>query len=684
MRKFIRREFPYHADLAAAIVIALCMLPQLALGDAAPVYLGELSLEELSNLQVTTASRKAQRFNDTAAAIFVITNEDIRRSGATSIPEVLRMVPGIQVARMGNDRWAVSARGFAGRFANKLLVQIDGRSIYTQLFSGVSWEAQDLVLEDIERIEVIRGPGAALWGANAVNGIINIITKKAGDTQGTLVQVGAGNREKGFATLRYGGEAGSDTRYRVYAKGYERAESVDMSGTGVGDDSRAQHAGFRLDRRIDAGDLFMLSGGAYEAHSLDPIIQPSLLPPYSAVTPNAETNRGLYLLSRYNHTLQDGSTATLQAYAESIGLVAPYITERWDNYDLDFQHRLLLGSRHDFIWGLSYRMSRDEITTPESFLQILPEREDFQIMSAFVHDEIALVPERLRLIAGTKLEHNSYTGLEPQPNLRLLWTPDLAHSVWAAWSRAVRTPSRSDRRATADVQVFPPFSADNPGPLPVLLHFEAGSRPGSEKLTAFELGYRAQFGPRLAVDLAAFANHYTELIASTAGATQVQSAPVPYVQQMYTADNGLSGHTRGLEASLDWRPQDRWRLQTSYTLLRMDFPTASADQVRNVAAQRLMDQSPRSQLSLRSMLDLAPGHQLDLWLRHISRVAFGDVPAYTALDVRYGWRPTKNFELSLVGQNLLDRRHPEFMLDLLAQPLLQVERSVFLQATWKH
>ena len=684
MRKFIRREFPYHADLAAAIVIALCMLPQLALGDAAPVYLGELSLEELSNLQVTTASRKAQRFNDTAAAIFVITNEDIRRSGATSIPEVLRMVPGIQVAQIGTDSWAVTARGFGSRYANKLLVQIDGRSIYSALFSGVLWEAQDPVLEDIERIEVIRGPGAALWGANAVNGIINIITKKAGDTQGTLVQVGAGNREKGFATLRYGGEAGSDTRYRVYAKGYERAESVDMSGTGVGDDSRAQHAGFRLDRRIDAGDLFMLSGGAYEAHSLDPIIQPSLLPPYSAVTPNAETNRGLYLLSRYNHTLQDGSTATLQAYAESIGLVAPYITERWDNYDLDFQHRLLLGSRHDFIWGLSYRMSRDEITTPESFLQILPEREDFQIMSAFVHDEIALVPERLRLIAGTKLEHNSYTGLEPQPNLRLLWTPDLAHSVWAAWSRAVRTPSRSDRRATADVQVFPPFSADNPGPLPVLLHFEAGSRPGSEKLTAFELGYRAQFGPRLAVDLAAFANHYTELIASTAGATQVQSAPVPYVQQMYTADNGLSGHTRGLEASLDWRPQDRWRLQTSYTLLRMDFPTASADQVRNVAAQRLMDQSPRSQLSLRSMLDLAPGHQLDLWLRHISRVAFGDVPAYTALDVRYGWRPTKNFELSLVGQNLLDRRHPEFMLDLLAQPLLQVERSVFLQATWKH
>jgi len=677
-----------HRRLAAAVVAALCAIPQLAHSDAPqppPFDLASLSLEQLGNLQVTSVSRKAQRFNDTAAALFVITNEDIRRSGATSIPEVLRMVPGLQVGRIGTDRWAVTARGFAGRFANKLLVQIDGRSIYSHLFSGVLWETQDVVLEDIERIEVIRGPGAALWGANAVNGIINIITKRAADTQGVLAQAGAGNREKGFATLRYGGKPDDDTQYRVYARGYARAESVDANGAGVGDDSLSKHAGFRLDRRIDAGDRATLSGDTYESHSREPSTRVSVLPPYVASPLGTETARGVHLLARYDHTLTDGSQATLQAYAESGFIGSDPIVEHRDTYDLDFQHRRLLGSRHDLVWGLHYRVSRDDITTPLSTLQIAPRREEFRIVSAFVHDEIALVPQRLRLIAGAKLEHNSYTGMEPQPNLRLLWTPDPVHAVWAAWSRAARTPSRSERGETFDFQVFPPFSAENPSPFPVLLRSTSvGVEPRSEKLAAFEVGYRAQLGARLAVDLTAFANHYTDLHSSTLGPAQLVFDPVPYFLVPAPSDNSLSAHTRGFEASLDWRPLDRWRLQASYTLLHISLPTTSSDALRNALAQAEMDHTVRNQLSLRSLFDLAPGHQFDLWLRHVSRIAFSDVPAYTTLDARYGWRPTKNFDLSLVGQDLLHERHGEDNQDFTFAPPLQVRRGVYLRATWKY
>ena len=676
--------------LAAAVVAVLSVLPEAAFPapPARPrVDLASLGLEDLANLEVTTVSRKSQRLNDAAAAVFVITSEDIRRSGATSVPDVLRMVPGMQVGRIATDKWAVSARGFAGRYSNKLLVQVDGRSIYSQLFSGVQWEAQDMLLEDIERIEVIRGPGAALWGANAVNGVINIITKRAQDTQGTFAQLAAGTQEKGIAALRYGGGTGDDTHYRVHAKGYARNESVDMNGAGAADDSRSQHAGFRLDRRVRAGERLTVSGNAYEAHSREYWVEPRVLPPYSTTTPMTERNHGVSLAARYDRALEDGSDVTLQAYVESTGLKAsPFASERRETYDLDFQHRLRLGAGHDVVWGMNYRVSRDDITTPEPFLQITPQRENFRIASVFLHDEISVVPERVRLILGAKLEHNSFTGLEPQPNLRLLWTPDASHAVWAAWSRAVRTPSRGDRESVIDLAVTPPFSAANPSPFPVLLRstFLPGDKRSSERLTAFELGYRAQLDPRLSFDVAAFANRYTELRSNTPGPVQFQPVPVPYLIQLAYLDNGLSGRTRGLEASLDWRPVDRWRLQASYTLLHMDIPTSSSDELHNGLARFLNGSAPRNQLSLRSMLDLSPGHQFDLWLRHASGMSWGNVPSHLTLDLRYGWRPTKGFELSFVGQNLLERRHPEFLMDNVTSPLLQVQSGFYVQAKWWH
>ncbi|MBI5937133.1 MAG: TonB-dependent receptor [Betaproteobacteria bacterium] len=670
--------------------IALSAMPAHALGQEAQgagADLGNFSLEELGNLQVTSVSRKEQRFNDTAAALFVITNEDIRRSGATSLPDVLRMVPGLQVGRIGNDRWAVSARGFAGRFANKLLVQVDGRSVYSPLFSGVFWEVQDMVLDDIERIEVIRGPGAALWGANAVNGIINIITKRSEDTQGVLAQVGAGTLETGFATLRYGGQVDADTQYRVYARGYDRGDTVDVRGTRVDNESVSRHAGFRLDRRLDSDNRFTFSGDLHEVNSRDPIIQPSLTPPYWTTLVDSASNRGGHLLTRYDRTLGDGSQATLRAYVEGSEIESITGTERRDTFDIDFQHRVLLSSRHDLVWGLNYRYSRDEITVPASAaVKFTPRNGHYRIASAFVHDEITLVPERLRLIAGAKLEHNSYTGMEPQPNLRLLWTPTSTSTVWGAWSRAVRTPARNSYGTSVDVNVLPPNSAVNPTPLPALLRYSnVGSALVSEKIEALEIGYRAQLGARLAMDLTAFANRYSDL--ATGGTDQsvpqVAMDPAPHLLVLIPGDNNLSARTKGVEASLDWRPLDRWRLQASYALLHSEFSLASMDPIRISDAQGQKGRAPENQFSLRSQFDLSPKHQFDLWLRHVSRVSYGDIPAYTTLDARYGWRPSKNFDLSLVGQNLLDERHPEFAMDFNLGQLIEVPRGVFLRATWK-
>ena len=679
---------------AAGLGCALWATPGLALPAeelAPPVDLSSLSLEALGNLQVTSVSRKAERFNDTAAAVFVITGEDIRRSGATSIPEALRMVPGVQVTRMGNDRWAISARGFNDLYANKLLVQVDGRSIYTQLFSGVDWGLQDAVLEDIDRIEVIRGPGAALWGANAVNGVINIITKRAGETQGGLLQAGAGNREKGFGTLRYGGQAGDDTQYRLYAKAYTRAESVNLNGVGAGDSSRSRHAGFRVDSRLAMGDRVMLSGDIYEFDAAYPTLQPSLFAPYVAATQVSSANRGTSLLGRYDHTLQDGSEAALKfSVSSTYKADNPFFYEHNDIVDLDFQHRLPLGARHDLIWGLNYNYSLERITTPTSYEQIVPEQNSYRRVSVFVHDEITLLPGRLRAIVGTRIERNSYTGTSPQPNLRLVWTPAAGQTVWAAWSRAVRTPSLSERLLSIDLVVLPPFGvaqgSSTSYPFPLLLRSTyLGSNIGPEKLTAFELGYRTQINPRLALDLTGFANHYTDVRSLLAGNGTAVFSPILYGLVPIYPTNSLAGHSGGLEASLDWRPLDRWRLQASYSMLRMAFPTVASDplSISPTIARQLNGQAPKNQFSLRSMLDVAPGHQLDLWLRHVATVPESGVPGYTTLDVRYGWRFNKHLELSLVGQNLLKAAHPEFLTGGGTTPLLQAQRGAYARLTWK-
>lgn len=663
-----------------AIAAAAIALPAPALAETRDAV--DLSLEELLNTEVMTASRKAQRLNDVAAAVFVISREDIERSGATSIPEALRMAPGLQVARLANNRWAVSARGFNGRFANKLLVLMDGRSIYSPLFSGVVWEAEDTLLEDIERIEVIRGPGAAMWGSNAVNGVINIITRKARDTQGNLLVAGTGTEERAFGAFRHGGQAG-DGHYRVWGKAFTREESTTGTGQRGNDDWTAGRVGFRGDWPLASGDRLMVSGQAYSGPTGDRWNAADPASPTGFATMNMQQiGNGAHLLARREWIKADGSEAAFQTYVEhSETGISNAFHEVRSTLDVDFQQRTRVTQQHDIIWGLGYRYSHDRINSQGVFL-FLPQSRDFSLFSAFVHDEITLLPDSLRLILGARLEHNSFTGFEPQPNIRMTWTPTPHQALWGAVSRAVRIPSRIELDARADLSATP---ANPPVPAVLTRYVPRDDRTLlAEKVTAAELGYRHQWNSKLSLDVTAFYNDYDNLRSTSVGSLL---ATPPYLTLVVVPNNNLTARTHGIELSLDYHADSWWRLQPAYSYLWITSKTPSSDPVEQASATAFEGRSPRHQLSLRSSMTLSGQRQLDLWLRHVSTLKYADragrtIPAYTTLDLRYAWKPTKGLELSLVGQNLLDRRHPEFVPDFPSE-LLQIERSLYFKAKWQ-
>lgn len=666
------------------LATALCLAFGLPAAQAqSGLEVTQLSLEDLMKIEVTTVSRKAQRLADTAAAAAVLTADDIQRSGATSLPEVLRLVPGLDVARIGSSRWAVSARGFNSRFANKLLVLIDGRSVYSPLFSGVFWEAEDVLLEDIDRIEVIRGPGAALWGANAVNGIINIVTRSARRTQGTLATALAGDEERAQLGLRHGRLLDEDTALRVWAKAGERREMLDTQGQRSGADWTLARAGFRLDREAAGGARLTVTGGWHQGRSGETLIAPQLVPPYARLDANEQRNQGGHLLGRYEWTLANGAPATLQAYLDQgevdmVGL----LRERRTTVDLDFQSQLSLAGGHELIWGAGYRHSGDHLQSQGGIFQLAPQRRQFTLASAFVHDELTLVPDTWKLMAGVKLEHNRYTGFELQPNLRALWTPSSTQTLWAALSRAVRTPSRAERDAAVNLFVAPPGTSGNPGPLPVLAHVLPNDGLGPEAVVSAELGYRSQLGARLSLDVAAFASRYRHLRSGRSiGQVLVLDGPVPYIRYDSTTSNSLAADTHGIELALDWHVSPQWRLQGSYSHLQVTA-TRNGDPANDRPAQQAEGSSPRHQWALRASLDLTPRQQFDLRLKRVSERAVASLPAYTEMDLRYAWRPTPQLELSLVGQNLLGA-HVESDSVPLPSQLLQVPRGGYLKARWQ-
>ena len=611
---------------------------------AAAADLKRLSIEELMQIDVTSVSRRAERLNEAAAAITVITQEEIRRSGVTSLPEALRLINSLHVARQSQRTWAISARGFNIQTANKMLVLIDGRSVYTPLFSGVFWDVQDTLLEDVERIEVIRGPGATLWGANAVNGIVNIITKQAGDTQGGLVAAGAGNEERGFGGVRYGGKLGETGHYRAYGKYFNRDSLVLVDGSDARDPMWMGQGGFRADWKTAGRDAFTFQGDAYTGRIGEPT--------------RDDTNvDGGNLLGRWSRTFSEDSNLELQVYWDRTHRYIPgSFEEHLDIVDLDFQHRLAVAERHDLVWGFGYRHHADRVENSRIFA-FVPAREDFELFSLFAQDEVSLLDDRLALTVGTKLEHNDSTGLEVQPSVRAAWKASDRRTLWAAVSRAVRTPTRIDE----DFMTFAPNGQ---------LIIRASPGFESEELLAWELGYRIQPHPEVLVDVAAFYNVYDNLRSQEPPADR----PFPI-----TLANKLEAETWGLELRSNFQPVQGWRLQAAYAWLDKDLrlDPDSRDPTRGVAEGN----DPEHRFTLRSSHDLPGGLELDGSLRHVGELPSPAVGSYTELDLRLGWRASDALDFSLVGQNLLRESHAEFGP---ATPLREeVERGFYGKVTWR-
>jgi iron complex outermembrane recepter protein len=661
--------------LAASATVSGLVCAQ---ASAAP-GLADLSLEEILNVKVTSVSRKTERLHDTAAAVYVISAEDIRRSGATNIPEALRMAPGVDVGRISTGQYAVSARGLNGRFANKLLVLMDGRSIYSPLFSGVLWENEDTLIEDIERIEVIRGPNAALWGSNAVNGVINIITKSARDTQGGLAVASVGTSDKGALSLRYGGVLGNDAHWRVYAKGFERGPTEEAGGVTANDRHTAKRLGFRVDGRGADGGSYTVLGDAHETRMRDTWLLPSVLPPFVSRTPFLQDSSGFNLLARREFRLGGGSSISLQGwYAHSHLNAQSLVEEKRDTGDIDIQHRFKAGA-HEVIWGANYRHSSDA-TTGSSFVNLQPANRRLSWASLFAHDEWTLVPERLRLMVGARLERDSYSGTSFQPNARLAWTPNTETTFWGALSRAARTPSRGDHDTFILQQVVPPGTAQNPGPLAILTRGVPGG-VDAETVDAVELGWRANWGKRFSTNLSLYRNRYRDLRGVGQAPPQLILGSPPYVLADLPIINFIDGTIYGGELAADWRATNALRFRLGYSAARPKFRNALGGE--DFITQLTAGASPRHSLSLQTSIDVTERQQLDIWLRRTGALSFGAIPAYTTLDIRYGWRITRNFELSLVGQNLLDSRHPEFLQDNIPAPQRELKRAGYLQAEIK-
>ena len=666
------------------LIVVLC-IPGLAAstGKVADDPLLNLSIEELMQITVVTASRQSQKLNQVPSAVFVITGEDIRRSGATSIPEALRMAPGVQVERSSTDKWAVSIRGFNGVYANKLQVLMDGRSIYNPLFAGVQWEQHDTLLEDIERIEVIRGPGATLWGSNAVNGVINITTKNAKDTQGGLLTGGGGSEERRFGGVRYGTKWGDGAYGRVYAKSFDRDGFVDASGRDAPDDWQAGQAGFRVDWQASGQDTLTVQGDIYRGDAGQITSLNSLVPPYMQTFDERVDFSGGNLLARWQRTFSPSSELALHVYYDRTEREERAVGERRDTFDFDLQHRFAFGERQDIIWGLGYRFSRDRIRNSAE-LGFIPDSQDVNLFSAFIQDEITLVEDRLRLMLGSKFEHNDYTGFEIQPNVRLLWTPDERHAFWAAVSRAVRTPSRVDMDFHNNLSVIPPDTPINPQPLPILLMVNGNPDLRSEEVVAYELGYRFNPIARFSLDIAGFYNVYDRLRTTGILAPPMfETTPLPpHLVLPLQFENQMHGHTYGVELAANWQPLDWWRLRSAYTYFQADL-SLDAGSTDVLSLSLAEGSSPKHQFSLLSSMDLSNNLELDLWFRYVGALRDPPVDSYTTLDARLAWKPRRDFELSIVGQNMFDSPHLEFGSVFTNSVATEVERGVYVQFDWR-
>jgi len=627
-------------------------------GFAQATDLTQKSIEDLMNINVTSVSKKEQKTSETAAAVFVISGEDIRRTGALNIPDLLRQVPGLDVAQIDGSQWAISARGFNGQYSNKLLVLNDGRTVYNTVFAGVLWDSQNVPLESIERIEVIRGPGAAVWGSNAVNGVINIITKSAGETQGGSVDAGAGDAVTGPETIRYGGKARGLGAYRVYAEGFQAGSLPTHAGLDGQDDWRLVHGGFRTDKSLSAKDSLTTEGDVAQGDAGALATVPvSLQPPVTATVALRNRYWDWNLLTRWKRTISPRSETSLQIYFDRTTRGDTTYSIDPNTFDIDFQHHVAWGSRQDIVWGLGSRQSADG-THPNLRISFTPQKRTTNLFSIYAQDEITILPDRLRLSVGARLEHNGYTGFDLEPSARLAWSLNSKNMVWSAVSGAVRTPARSDRDIRLNYYALP--GSIETGYLPILVSFFGNPSEKNERLTAFEAGYRNNWTSSFSLDTAVFYNRYCNLESVEPGATAVEMNPSPphlLIPTFY--GNGMYGETHGAELFANWKAASHWTLSPGYAFLSMHLHTiASSLDISSAAG--VEGGKPDHQAQLRSSVSLPKNLQWNVSAYFVNRIPAQSVPAYTRLDTGLTWRAGQRISISAVGQNLFSDHHLEY------------------------
>lgn len=607
-----------------------------------------LTVEELMNVEVTSVSKMPEKLTEVASAIQVITSKDIQRSAATSIPEALRLASNLQVTQLNARHWAISSRGFTSIFSNKLLVMIDGRTVYSPLFAGVYWDAQNVILEDVDRIEVISGPGGTLWGANAVNGIINIITKRSKDTQGLYASLATGSALQRQAEARYAGTITSDLSYRVYGSYNRRNHTVLTNGTDNTDNWDILTTGFAMDWDASDNNALSFQGNFYGGEEFKSNNSPSI--------------DGQNIMARWKHRVSDKSDFIVQAYADRTWRTTIPINDELYTADLDFQHNFSLGKNQNIIWGGGYRYQKSKTKNNTTRVGFLPGDREMQLFSGFIQDEITILPERLKFTIGTKLQHDMFSDFEVQPSARVSFNLIKQQFLWAAVSRAIRAPSR------IDVDYFsPPFAVPATSP-----SIAGGPDFTSEKLLASEIGYRSQPLSGLAVSLAAFYNVYDDLYS-------IEVAPgtrTSYIK------NGAEGKTYGLEFSGNYVVSSSWNLRAGYTYFHKKLQNKPGNN-SNPAALGILGTDANNQALLQSVWNLPRNLEFDVVARYMDYLPATlnnrQVPSYITLDTRLAWRQKRSgLEFSVNGQNLLDKRHPEIGNGA------EIQRGVYGQIIWRY
>ena len=655
----------------ALLIAAFCLsLPQIAASQGPESKLDTLSLENLLSMEVTSVSRHQEELRKTPAAVYVITQEDIRRSGVTDVAELLRMVPGVQVAQINSNVWAVGARGFSAEYSNKLLVLVDGRTVYDPTFSGVYWRLQNLVLEDIDRIEVIRGPGATMWGANAVSGVINITTKKAANTQGGLLVADSGTGRPAEGSLRFGGSLGKTAFYRIFGTQTTRSSLSTPSGADGLDSWNTTNGGFRLDWSPSKTDSVSFESSAYRGLAGSNRSRLMSLSPLVFGTQGPTDNIGGHLLTRWSHSFKNASNLTMQAYYDTVQMTR-YHSRVINTVDFDLQYSFKIGPRNNVMLGFGRRDYRENYHNDVDW-GVTPSHEKIQLTSGFVQDEITVVKDKLYVIAGTKIEDNSFAGNNVQPSVRLAWLPTSRHSAWLSASRAVRSVNPVERGMYLNLSAFPA------GSLLGLVSRRGQSNTRSEGVIAYEAGYRYQANRKLWFDLASFYNVYDHLSTTEAGTTffEAQPGPAHFVLPLYFA-NGMRGETYGTEATAEYKLTPSLTLKGSYSLLRLALHAYDGHVFDPKSTE---GQSPQNQGYIGASYSLPKSFTISANAYVVGGLPSFQIPAHTRLDLNLGWKGLENLEFNVVGQNLLGS-HIEY--GSVISPSNVINRSIFGKVTWR-